>query len=208
MVITTKKGHCKEVDRYPNAPQTHGAAGDELKEVSSIVTIAKRGESIKYYYGYETARAEDTISTCKWLKLMIGMDDEDEKDAAVYMDLRKEYCDKLKQVNKTLKAKVTFAGLITLYLQCMHQHLEWWCKTSGETMPTATVATYPLRWKTKTIHDYQKLAENAGWENVIMRSEAEAALDAILADKPDTWFPKTVALGDCGGSTHVSFSLF
>jgi hypothetical protein len=74
-------------------------------------------------------------------------------------------------------------------------------------MPTGTVATYPLRLKAKTILDYQKIIEKAAWEDVTMRNEAEAALDAVLADKPGSWFPKTVALGDCGGSTHVSCHL-
>ena len=49
-------------------------------------------------------------------------------------------------------------------------------------MLTGTVATIPS-FESKTILDYQKIIEMAGMENLTMRNEVEAALDALLADK-------------------------
>lgn len=200
-----KRGKRKPVDRYPGAPQTYGGSGDELQEVPSTITLIIEGAgAAKCEYGYKKGTGHGQTATFSGLKLMMGMDDEDDGDASEYKESRRANVEQLNDVNRHLTEAITFEGLMAQYVKYMRSHLVWWCDKTGEDMPTEAVATYPLRWKAKTILTLQKILAKGGWENVTMRNEAEAALDAVLAGKPSSWFPKTVALGDCGGSTHVS----
>lgn len=202
MVITTENGKPKDVDRYPGAPQTHGGSGDELKEVPSTITlIIEGGRVVKCEYGYRKGAVHGTTVTFDGLKLMMGMADEDDGDAEEYREARSANLEKLADANRHLTEAITFEGLVTQYIKYMRDHLVWWCSKTGEIMPTRTVATYPLRWKARTILSYQKIIEQGGWKEVFMRNEGEAALDAVLLDKETSWFPKTVLLVDCGGST-------
>jgi len=203
MIVTDIDRKWRPVNDYPNSPQSlHDDTS--IPQVPSKVTVSIHNGIPRCTVGYQSGGDGITFTS---LKIMIGMGESEEPGE--FVEARKSNQKKLDDLNTQLKVPLTFEYLVRVFLLYLHDQLMWWCRKTDSTPPRRTVAAYPLRWERnpETVLKYQQLVEAAGFENVEMVNEAEAAANSIFTDRPTSWFqekPRIVVIDDNGGSTHVS----
>jgi hypothetical protein len=115
---------------------------------------------------------------------------------------------KLAKLNRGSKFPLSSERLLKEFLQQLREHCENWCSSHDFQMPPATAASYPIAWSVETALKYQKILEAAGWRNITLVNEAEAAADAIfVANKKhfSDMLPEKISLMDLGGLSFVRF---
>ncbi|KAH8799454.1 hypothetical protein F5884DRAFT_758481 [Xylogone sp. PMI_703] len=203
MAIRTKDRGITNVDCYPDEPPSH--YDGSIPQVQSEVTvIVQKGVPI-YFCGFEARTHVGITFTC--LKLMIDLEYGDPDE---HKEMREKNRQKLKTLNKKLETPITFDTLLRQFLEYLREHLEDWCRPNDVPLPRRTVATYPVRWERypEVITRYQELVTAAGFKDVSMLNEAEAAANALFTDRSPEWFQvngergRIVTINDNGGVTY------
>jgi hypothetical protein len=213
MVVGTEKGEWHPVNDFKGAPVIYGGRARDISEVPSLITIT-RGTS--YTYGY-IARAVPGTMMSNLKSMMPHITDQTSAELALNTtdqtsaELGPQITDKTfadlraQMTGKLCCFGLTVQDLITKMLEYLHAHLETWCNSRKlQVLPTCKImASHPVYWKAGTIIQYQKMLKAAGFQNVDMVNEGEAAANTVLAGLsiPE---PENLLLGDLGGETWVS----
>jgi molecular chaperone DnaK (HSP70) len=216
MVVGTAKGEWHPVNDYEGAPVIYGGRAKDISEVPSLISVTRgtRGPSFTNGYKARTIRGT-TVSNLK--SMMPYITDQTSAELApnttdqmsaklgsqitdkTFAELRAQMTEKLSNFGLTAQ------DLITKILEYLHAHLETWCDSRKlQVLPTCKMmASHPVYWKAETILEYQKMLGAAGFQNVDMVNEGEAAANTVLAGLSISE-PENLLFCDLGGETWVS----
>jgi hypothetical protein len=185
------------VASYPGAPTTLYSSPTRVFQIPSQVRVSKTSNDWRFTIGYEALKSSGTLFTN--LKATLA---EKPKEA---------FQVKLAKMNRGSKFPLSSEHLLKEFLQQLREHCENWCSSHDFQMPPATAASYPIAWSVETALNYQKLLESAGWKNVTLVNEAEAAADAIFVANKNHFSDaesEKISLMDLGGLSFVRFPSF
>ncbi|KFY00452.1 hypothetical protein V490_01336 [Pseudogymnoascus sp. VKM F-3557] len=201
MVIGTKTGECHAVNNYDGAPVIFGCRARDIGEVPSLISVS-RGPNFKTGYNARTGRGlqvsnlksmmpflSDKLSAGLILPIM-----ERQITDATFAESRTKLTEQLREFNLAAE------DLIMEVLKYLHYHLVTWCGERELNVPSKTMASHPVYWKAENIIMYGEMLEAAGFQNVDMVNEGEAAANTVLASlsMPE---PEKLLLCDLGGET-------
>jgi hypothetical protein len=196
VVITRNTDHRDSVAvaAYPGTPSTLYGSPSKVLQIPSQVRVSKTSSDWRFTIGYETLKLSGTIFTN--LKATLAEKPNEAFNA------------KLTKLNRGSKVPLSSERLVKEFLQQLREHCENWCSSRDLLMPPATAASYPIAWSVETALKYQKVLEDAGWQNITLVNEAEAAADAIFVNNKDRFSDtqlEKMSLMDLGGLSFVSF---
>ncbi|OBT60210.1 hypothetical protein VE03_10480 [Pseudogymnoascus sp. 23342-1-I1] len=207
MVMGTKTGDgsmkCHAVNNYDGAPVIFGCRAKDICEVPSLISVS-RGPNFKTGYNARTVRAmqmsnlksmmpyiTDKMSVELGLPITeLGPQITDE----TFAQSRTQLMEGLREFNLAAE------DLIMEVLKYLHYHLVTWCGERQLNVPPKTMASHPVYWNAENIIKYGEMLEAAGFQNVDMVNEGEAAANTVLASlsMPE---PEKLLFCDLGGET-------
>lgn len=206
MVIGTKTGECHAVNNYGGAPVIFACRAKDICEVPSLISVS-RGPNFKTGYNARTVRGlqvsnlksmmpyiSDKMSADLGLPIM-----ERQITDATFAESRTKLTEELREFNLAAE------DLIMKVLKYLHYHLVTWCGERELNVPSKTMASHPVYWKAENIIKYGEMLEAAGFRNVDMVNEGDAAANTVLASlsMPE---PEKLLFCDLGGETWVRTS--
>ena len=198
------------VNGYDGAPNCYASPGDKIRHVPSAIKVFKQkdeNEPWNFVHGHKALISDADATTFKHVKMMMPQEDEHRtRKVKNLTEPKKLNQATLDRFNLHQDSPLTWRLLILEHLKYLRDHLVEWCDTTDVPLPPRSVFAFPLCWTKFARLELKKIAEEAGWPNVELVHEPEAAAKTITFSRASLLgsSPVNNLFLDAGGSSHVS----